>query len=115
MYVLDMQVAEVPDGLAGMAVGAELAVALHAIDPARVANYRLLEVVTAQYRQLCHEQARMVAVLAEVGRSPAGSSGPVPGRVVRSESLGRFASEETRAALRWTRKAADSEHDHRGG
>jgi len=35
---------------------------------------------------------------------------PIPTRSPASEP-GRYAAEETRAALRWTRNAADAEHD----
>ncbi len=68
----------------------------------------MLEVLAAQYRQLCHEQARMVAVLAEVGRC---AGYPEPGEVSRLAAPERYAPEETRAALRWTRRAAEWEHE----
>jgi hypothetical protein len=102
-----MQVAEVPGGLAAIAVGAELGAALHTISPAQVPNDRILDVLAAEYRQLCHHQARIAAVLAEVNRSPGSAA---PGQVVRSQTPDRFAPDETRAALRWTRHTAEAEH-----
>lgn len=98
----------VPEGLAAMPPGPALAAALGAIELDRVPNDRMLEVLAAQHRQLNHEQARMVATLAEVGRC---ETIPAPGLVARLSRPGRYAAEETRAALYWTRNAADSEHD----
>jgi len=103
-----MQVTEVPEELAAIAVGAEMGAVLHTIDPAQVSNDRILDVLTAEYRQLCHHQARVAAVLAELARSPGTAA---PGQVVRSATPDRFAPDETRAALSWTRQAADREHD----
>ncbi len=103
-----MQTAAVPDRLADVPPGPALAAALGAVELGAVPNDRLLDVLAAQYRQLCHEQARMAAVLAEVGRA---SGYPEPGEVSRLAAPERYAPEETRAALRWTRRAAEWEHD----
>lgn len=73
-----------------------------------VPNDRMLNVLAAQHRQLCHEQARMAAVLAEVGRC---TGHPEPGEVSRLAAPGRYAPEVTRAALHWTRRSAEWEHD----
>lgn len=101
-------VAALPEGLAAMPPGPGLAAVLGAVELSVVPNDRMLEVLAAQHRQLCHEQARMVAVLAELGRC----AGSVPaGGVARREVMDRYAPDETRAALRWTRGAADFEHD----
>lgn len=100
--------AALPDDLAVMPPGPGLAAVLGSIEPAQVPNDRMLELLRAQYRQLCHEQARMAAVLAELGRC---SGFPRPGEVHRLPEPDRFAAEESRAALRWTRRAADTEHD----
>lgn len=97
--------------LADLPPGPGLAAALAALDAvvlAAVPNDRMLDVLAAQHRQLCHEQARMAAVLAEVGRC---SGYPEPGEVSRLAAPERYAPEETRAALRWTRRAAEWEHD----
>ena len=98
----------VPEGLAAMPAGPALAAALGAIELGRVPNDRMLEVLAAQHRQLNHEQARMAATLAEVGRC---ETVPAPGVVARLSQPGRYAAEESRAALCWTRNAAESEHD----
>ena len=103
-----MQVAEVPEGLAAIAVGPELAAALDALAPAQIPNDRILDVVAAHYRQLSHNQARMAAFLAELGHCPGHTT---PGQVVRSPAPDRYAPDETRAALNWTRRAADVEHN----
>lgn len=102
-----MTTTAVPDGLAEMPAGAELAVALHRVRLEAVPNDRMLEVLRAQYRQLAHEQARMAATLVELGRC---DGVPAPGAVSRSGRPDGFAVHETRAALRWTRRAADAEH-----
>jgi len=96
------------DDLAAMPAGPALAAALGAIELARVPNDRMLDVLAAQYRQLSHEQARTIAPLAEIGRCDAIS---VAGAVTRVSEPGQYAAEETRAALRWTRNAAECEHD----
>jgi hypothetical protein len=50
----------------------------------------------------------MAAVLAELSRC---SGRAEPGQVARTVLPDRFAPDETRAALRWTRQSADAEHD----
>ena len=97
-----------PDDLAAMPPGPGLAAVLGAVDLSAVPNDRMLEVLAAQHRQLCHDQARMAATLAELGRC----SGLLePGQVARLAGLDRYAPDETRAALHWTRTAAGFEHD----
>ena len=108
MYVRCVQVGEVPEGLAELPPGPALAAALAGVDPAGVPNDRILAVLRAQYRQLYHDQARMAAVIAEVGRC---AGDPEPGGVARLAQPARYGSAETRAALRWTRRSADGEHD----
>lgn len=91
-----------------MPPGPALAAALAAVELALVPNDRILEILRAQYRQLSHEQARMAAVIAEVGRC---EGYPEAGEVARLDAPERYASEETRAALCWTRRSAEGEHD----
>ena len=90
-----------------MPAGAELAAALHSLPLDSVPNDRMLDLLRAQYRQLSHEQARMAATLVELGRR---DGVPAPGAVSRSDRPDEFAAHETRAALRWTRNAAEAEH-----
>lgn len=101
-------VVELPDDLAAVPPGPELATVLGAVRLSSVPNDRMLEVLTAQHRQLCHDQARMAATLAELGRC---SGDTQPGQVARLAATDRYAPDETRAALRWTRTAAEFEHD----
>ena len=99
---------QVPEELAAIPAGPELAAALHALPLSQVPNDHMLDVLTAQYRQLSHTQARMAAVLTELARCPGHTT---PGQVVRTDEPDRYACEETRAALRWTRRSADGEHE----
>ncbi len=103
-----MQATVIPPGLAAVPPGPGLAAALGAVELSAVPNDRMLDVLAAQHRQLCHEQARMAAVLAEIGRC---AGHPEPDVVSRLAAPERYAPEETRAALRWTRRAAEWEHD----
>lgn len=98
---------EIPEGLVALPPGPGLAAVLAGVDLARVPNDGIVEVLRAQYRQLSHEQARTAAVLAEIGRC---TPFPNPGRVSRAGEPEPYAAEETRAALRLTRSAAESEH-----
>ena len=58
--------------------------------------------------QLSHDQARMAATWPNWPACPGHTA---PGQVVRSPMPDRFAPDETRAALCWTRRAADAEHE----
>ena len=78
MYVRSMAAAvSVPRGLADLPPGPELGVLLAGIDVSRVPNGRILEVLRAESRQLAHQQARLFAAMAEVGRC---ESPRIPGR-----------------------------------
>jgi hypothetical protein len=56
-----------PAGLAEMPAGADLSGMLEGIDVAQVSGFDAVEVVKAAYRQLCHERARFLQVVVEVG------------------------------------------------
>lgn len=107
MYVRPMMVAEVLGELAAMPPGPDMAAALAGIDIAAVPNDRIVDVLRAQHRQLSHEQARMAAVTAELSLC---TPFPEPGEVTRAANPQPYAPEETRAALRLTRSAAECEH-----
>ncbi len=92
----------IPEDLAQRAPGPELAAALAGIELPRLTGFDAVEVLRAEYRQLAHAQARVLAVLAEVGCCEDADS------LVRVEP-GQFAAEEARAALVWTRRRADEE------
>jgi hypothetical protein len=90
----------IPQGLALMAPGPELATVLSGIDVSAVSGFDVITVLRARYRQLSHEHAKFLEVVVESG--------------VRSDScFGRapypdeFAADEVRAALVLTRRAAD--------
>ena len=94
--------------LAGIPPGPQLAAALARIDPASVPNNHLLELLTAQFRQASHESARLLGVIAEVGRAhPTFDDGAVD----RLDRPVPHAPDEVRAALAWSRRAADRECD----
>lgn len=59
----------VSEGLAELPPGPRLAAALAAVDVARVPNNELPAVLVAQSRQAAHEAARLLGVIAEVGRA----------------------------------------------
>ncbi len=97
----------IPEGLAEMVPGPELAALLAGIDIHAVTGADAVEIVRARARQLSHEQARLLATMVEVGLcDPDAGAGEV-GRLAESPP---YAADEIRAALAWTRRAADREH-----
>jgi Domain of unknown function (DUF222) len=94
--------------LAGLPPGPGLSAALAAIDPAAVPNNWLRDLLSAQSRQAAHEAARQLAVIAEVGRAnPTFDDDAVD----RLDHPFRYAADEVRATLSWSRRAADRECD----
>ena len=108
MYVRCVAVMEDTARLADMPAGPRLAAALARVDPARVPNNGLLELLVAQSRQANHEAARLLRVIAEINRA-------VPtfddAAVERLDHPVPHAADEVRAALAWSRRAADRECD----
>ena len=90
-----------------MPPGAGLARVLAGIDVERVSGFDTVEVLKAAYRQSCHERARFLHALLEVGLREqfTGDS------VVRLHVPDEFAPDEARAALVWSRRRADSAFD----
>ena len=90
-----------------MPPGAGLARVLAGIDVERVSGFDTVEVLKAAYRQSCHERARFLHALLEVGLREqfTGDS------VVRLHMPDEFAPDEARAALVWSRRRADSAFD----
>src|SRR4051812_9206302 len=112
MYVRSMVEAGVLEGLAAVAPGPELAVALAALDPTEVPGDQLVEVLRAQARQCAHEQARLWASMVEVGLAepvddPAGPS--CDASTARGGPVAEWAPGEIAAALTWTHRTADWE------
>ncbi|WP_169943884.1 HNH endonuclease signature motif containing protein [Microbispora sp. H11081] len=74
------------------------------IDVERVSGFDTVEVLRAAYRQSCHDRARFLQALLEVGLREQFSGDSV----VRLEVPDEFAPDEARAALVWSRRRADS-------
>jgi hypothetical protein len=94
-----------PDGLASLPPGPALGAMLTDLDPRRVANSDTVTVLAARYRQLAHEQARLLEALVEVGRCDLDD----PGGTSRLDAVGEWAGGEIAAALTLTGVAADRE------
>ena len=101
-------VTDAVEALAGFSPGPALGAALAAVDPARVPNNYLPELLAAQSRQSAHEAARMLGVLAEVGRARPTVDDTA---VDRLDHPYLHSADEVRAALAWSRRAADAETD----
>ena len=94
--------------VANISAGPRLAAALARIDATRVPNNELLVLLAAQARQAAHEAARLLGVIAEIGRAtPTFDDGAVD----RLDRPVPHAADEVRAALAWSRRAADRECD----
>ncbi len=69
----------IPEGLAAVAPGPELAAVLAGIELPRLSGYDCVEVLKARYRQLNHERARLMATMVEVGLCGIGPDDELPG------------------------------------
>lgn len=96
----------IPQGLSEMAPGPELAMLLAGIDMSALTGMDALEVLRARHRQLSHDQAQLLAAMVEVGLCDPAAP---PGEVARLGESPLYAADEIRAALAWTRRAADRE------
>jgi Domain of unknown function (DUF222) len=103
-----MTTLQLPVGMASMPPGPELAALLAAIDPTRIINGQIHQVLIAQYRQLCHEHARLLELIDDMGRR-----NPEAGfdRIGYLTEPSRFAADELRPTLAWTRRKAERELD----
>jgi hypothetical protein len=96
------------EGLAAMTPGPGLSSRLAGLEPGRVPNDNIVDVLIAQARQGAHDQARMWAAIDEViHRRPFAGSGEIR----RDDQPDLYGADEVRAALSWTRRAADAEAD----
>jgi hypothetical protein len=102
-------VQRVSDDLAAMAPGPELSAALARIDVTLLATGDLPVLLAARSRQRSHEEAEFLGVIAEMGRRDpfAGLSS-----VAHTEVAPRYAADELRVALAWTRRAATATHNY---
>lgn len=102
-----------PEGLAEMAPGPRLGAALAGLELRALAGSDLVEVLQARARQLAHEQAQLLAVMAEIGWCDPYAGPDEVARLAQlpdaDESL-VSAADEIRAALAWTRNAAYREY-----
>jgi hypothetical protein len=96
-----------PEGVAQLAPGPELGVLLAGVDLHALTGSDLVEVMRARARKLSHEQAQLLAAMAE-----AGLCDPAAGaeEVARLAAPPEWAADEIRAALAWTRTAAYREY-----
>jgi hypothetical protein len=93
----------VPEELASVPAGVVLAGMLEDVDVETVSGHDTVEVMCAEYRQLCRQQARFYRAVLETGsRKPFSIS-----TVERVTTPGEFAAEEARAALVWSRARAE--------
>ncbi len=88
-----------------MAPGPQLAAVLAEIELSRLGAFDTVEVLKAQYRQLNHERARLMAAMVEVGLADIGPDDE-PRRL---SAPSEFSPDEVRAALVLTRRAADAQ------
>jgi hypothetical protein len=92
----------IPEDLAAVAPGPELARVLAGIELSRLSGYDCVEVLKARYRRLNHERAQLMAAMVEVGLYGIGPDDELPRRAIPDE----FSADEVRAALVLTRRAA---------
>ncbi len=101
----------IPDGLADVPTGPELCAEIASVQLGAVPDEQLLELLSAQWRQLAYHQGQVWAVLAEIGRRE-----PLPnlpsGAAWSPEQVFESAVDEVRAELRLTRRAARRELEH---
>jgi Domain of unknown function (DUF222) len=95
----------IPEGLADIAPGPELARVLAGLELSRLSGFDCVEVLKAQYRQANHERARVMAAMAQVGVCGPVADDDLTRRVLPDE----FSADEVRAALVLTRRAAHSQ------
>jgi Domain of unknown function (DUF222) len=95
----------IPEDLADIAPGPELARVLASLELSRLSGFDCVEVLKAQYRQANHERARVMAAMAEVGVCGLVPEGDLTRRVLPDE----FSADEVRAALVLTRRAGQAQ------
>jgi hypothetical protein len=98
----------IPANLATMEPGVVLGAYLSAVDRDRLNGHDLVIVMQALARQVAHVQAELMATMVEVAYCPEGDA---ESQVVRDNRVAEFAADEIRAALRFTRRAAEAELD----
>jgi len=97
-----VDVLPLPDGLAQMPPGPQLAAMLATVDRARLGGSALMDLVRARNRQVSWEQAQLLADVHELSRTPAVG----PDSTDRLELPEEYAEVELAYALTWTDRAA---------
>ncbi|HTF54044.1 MAG TPA: DUF222 domain-containing protein [Pseudonocardia sp.] len=100
-----MLVEQVPDDLEEIPPGPELAALLASLNISRVACTDLPIVLQAQSRQRSHDEAQFLRVIAEMGRRDPFADSDM---VASLDEQARYAADELRVALTWTRRAAEA-------
>src|SRR5262249_19611720 len=98
----------IPPDLAAMAPGPELGALLAGIDIYALTGSDVVGVLGGRGRQLSYEQGRLLATMVEVGLCDPDAQCDEVARLAESPP---YAADEIRAALAWTRRAADRELD----
>jgi hypothetical protein len=93
---------KLPEGLAGMAPGADLARLLEGIEGSGSSGYDRVVVMQAWHRQVAHDQARFLSSMVEVAEAVVA----VLSSDERPEELDDAVTSEIRAGLSWTHRAA---------
>jgi hypothetical protein len=91
---------ELPDGLDDMAPGPRLSAVLAGLDPVQHTGHQLAVLLGARYRQLCYEQAQLLATVRELAYAPAGMAGMAA--PIRDTRQNPFTSVEMSFAVTWT-------------
>jgi len=94
-------------GLASVPTGPRLCALLAPVEIGAVPDEQLLEVLSAQWRQLAYQQAQVWATMAELA-----SRNPMPNQAWTPDQVFDSAVSEVRAELRLTRRAASRELEH---
>ncbi len=95
----------IPADLAEIPPGPELAAVLASIDLTRLSGFDCVEVLKARYRLVNHDRAQLMENMVEVGLCDIDPDDEVARRAGPDE----FAADEVRAALVWTRRAAETQ------
>ncbi|MGH3389954.1 MAG: hypothetical protein ACRDOO_13880, partial [Actinomadura sp.] len=93
-----------PEGLAEIPPGLQLAVVLASVDRSRLCGFDLVVLLQARNRQLAYEQAEMAADLAAVTACVEVETSALSG--VCSSDIDKYAAMEVAAALTLTKRAA---------
>ncbi len=95
----------IPEDLADIPPGPHLTSVLAGIELSRLDGFDAVQVLRAQYRQLNHDRAALMATMTEIGLCDVGPDGELPRRSTPDE----FAADDIRAALVLTRRAAEAQ------